>query len=549
MILNGSQILMECLLEQNVDVIFGYPGGSVLNIYDQLYYYKDKITHILTSHEQAAAHAADGYARSTGKIGVCLATSGPGATNLVTGIATAYMDSVPIVCITGNVNTSLLGKDSFQEVDITGLTMSITKHNYIVKNVEDLADIVREAFFIAGSGRPGPVLIDIPKNVSAETTEFIKKPLKEMSHGRKISQDELLKLKKYIDSAKKPFVLVGGGAVRSGASDEVIKFAKTLKAPVSATFMGIGAYPAADEQYLGMIGMHGTKASNIAASKCDLFITLGARMNDRVIGNPNTFAKNAKFIHIDIDEAEINKNIKSHHHVIGDIKIILSQINEVMENNYSDEFLKEIQQYVIKSDIGNELIPKNIMAEIYNITKGEAIVATEVGQHQMWVGQHYPFSKPNQLISSGGFGTMGYGLGAAIGCAIGNKDKKIVHIAGDGCFRMNCNELAVVDYYKLPITTVIVNNSTLGMVRQWQQKLYGGRISQTTLDRGPDFVKLAESYGIKAKRVFSMEDFKKAFTEFYNDNEPGIIDLKIDIDALVTPMVAPGSSITEFLLD
>ncbi len=498
MLLTGAEIVVECLKEQGVDTVFGYPGGTILNVYDALYKHSNEITHILTSHEQGAAHAADGYARATGKVGVCMATSGPGATNLVTGIATAYMDSVPMVAITCNVNLPLLGKDSFQEVDIAGVTMPITKHGYIVKDVNILADTIRKAFAIAGSGRPGPVLVDITKDVTANQCEYTKMPAAEKIVKESDNEADIEKAVALIKAAKKPFIYVGGGAVISGAHEEVREFAEKAGAPVCDTLMGKGVYDGRDARYTGMIGMHGTKTSNFGVSECDLLIALGARFSDRVVGNPKKFAEHAKVLHIDIDAAEIDKNIRTHVSVTGDLKEVLQKINSRLEKQEHADWLAHImelkEKYPLNYDASVLSCPY-IMEELDRITDGQAIITTDVGQHQMWAAQYYKYSKPRTFLSSGGLGTMGYGLGACIGAKVGNPDKICVNIAGDGCFRMNMNELATASRYNIPIIQIVINNHVLGMVRQWQTLFYEKRYSQTILQDKVDFCKVAEGLG------------------------------------------------------
>ena len=564
-----SQILMECLLEQGVETVLGYPGGPIRHIYDEfeLHGYKDTIRHILTAHEQGASHAADGYARSTGKVGVCFATSGPGATNLTTGIATAYYDSSPVVFITCNVSENLIGKDSFQEVDITGITMPITKCNYLVKDPNALADIVREAFAIARSGRPGPVLIDIAKNVTATEADYEYLPLSEhASHGRlaamlrRASHDlktpepdhgDIEKLLAMIEEAKRPLVLVGGGVIRSrGAVPEFRRFFETLNAPVASTIMGGGACPGNHKLFTGMIGMHGSHASNLAADNCDLLIAIGCRFSDRVATDPATFARNAKIVHIDIDRAEIDKNVTTDHHLIGDARRVLELLNEGLPaHDYPEwkEFVFSQKEVPLKVD--DILHPHEILETIQKVTDGDAIIATDVGQHQMWSAQYYHFSRPGQLITSGGFGTMGFGLGAAMGAKLGNPDKVVVQCTGDGCFRMNCHELCTVEHYDIPIITVIFDNGTLGMVRQWQNLIYNKRFSQTDLDRGPDFVKLADAYGIAGYRAGTQAEFEEAFRAAVASGKAAVIDCAIDIDAMVHPMVPGGAPVTDFVLD
>ena len=550
--LTGSEILVECLKEQGVDTVFGYPGGAILNIYDALYKHSGEIKHILTSHEQGAAHAADGYARATGKVGVCMATSGPGATNLVTGIATAYMDSVPMVAITANVTLPLLGKDSFQEVDIAGVTMPITKHGYIVKNVEILADTIRKAFHIARSGRPGPVLIDITKDVTAATCEYTPVTIQPEERVTRYTREELMLVAEMIHKAKKPYIYLGGGAIISGASAEVAEFAELIDAPVCDTLMGKGAFDGRSERYTGMIGMHGTKTSNLGVSECDLLVALGARFSDRVTGNPKKFAENARIIQLDVDAAEINKNIRVDASLVGDLKKTLTELNACLSKQEHPEWMAHImelkEKYPLKYDDENLSCPY-IMQEIDRVTNGEAIITTDVGQHQMWSIQHFHFDYPGQLLTSGGFGTMGFGLGAAMGAKMGNPDKPVVLCTGDGCFRMNCHELATVEHYHLPIITVVFNNGTLGMVRQWQHLIYGERYSQTDLDRGPDFVKLANAYGIGGARCATQAEFEAALKKAVASGEPWVIECAIDKDAMVHPMVPGGAPVTDFLLD
>ena len=547
--LTGAEIVIECLKEQGVDTVFGYPGGAILNVYDALYKHSDEICHILTSHEQGAAHAADGYARATGKVGVCLATSGPGATNLVTGIATAYMDSIPVVAITCNVGVSLLGKDSFQEIDIAGITMPITKHNYIVKDVDKLADTIRKAFLIARTGRPGPVLIDIPKDVTANLSEYQKVEIDGTDIQRKkIDEDEIETAVKMIQRAKKPYIFVGGGAVLSGASESLIEFAHKIDAPVADSLMGKGAFPGTDELYSGMLGMHGTKASNFGVSRCDLLVVVGARFSDRVTGNAKKFAHHAKILQIDIDPAEIDKNILTDASVTGDIKEVLTILNEKVEQQSHEEWKLQIEEYKEKHPLTYHpegLTGPYIVEEIYRQTNGDAIITTEVGQHQMWAAQFYKYTKPRTLLTSGGLGTMGYGLGASLGAKIGMPDKTVVNIAGDGCFRMNMNEIATAARYNIPIIQVVVNNHVLGMVRQWQTLFYEKRYSATVLNDAVDFVKLAEAMGAVGIRAATREEFQKAFQEALAMGKPVVIDCQIDSDEKVWPMVAPGAAISE----
>ena len=552
MLLNGSEIIIECLKEQGVDTVFGYPGGAILNLYDELYKHSDEIHHVLTSHEQGAAHAADGYARATGKVGVCFATSGPGATNLVTGIATAHMDSVPIIAITCNVALPLLGKDSFQEIDISGITMPITKHNFIVKNIKDLAETIRRAFVIAKSGRPGPVLIDIPKDITAPNNKYEYMPMKPIPVGRvkkDITEKALKDAVKLIDKAKKPVIFVGGGAVLSGASKELKKFVELVDAPVCDTLMGKGAFDGTDERYTGMLGMHGCKASNLSVSECDLLIAIGSRFSDRVLGNPDKFASKAKILQFDVDPAEINKNIIADHAIIGDIKEILSRINKLLTGNSHETWMKHVKELSEKYPLtipDEGLSGQYIVAETYRQTKGDAIITTEVGQHQMWTAQFYKFKKPHQLLTSGGLGTMGYGLGAAIGAKTGKPEKTVINFAGDGCFRMNMNEMATASRERLPIIEIILNNHVLGMVRQWQTIFYEKRYSATILDDGVDYVKLAEAMGAKGYRVTTKEEFSSVLSEAMRSEKPVLIDCIIDSDDKVWPMVAPGAPINEF---
>ena len=547
--LTGAEIVIECLKEQGVDTVFGYPGGAILNVYDALYKHSDEICHILTSHEQGAAHAADGYARATGKVGVCLATSGPGATNLVTGIATAYMDSIPVVAITCNVGVSLLGKDSFQEIDIAGITMPITKHNYIVKDVDKLADTIRKAFLIARTGRPGPVLIDIPKDVTANLSEYQKVEIDVTDIQRKkIDEDEIETAVKMIQRAKKPYIFVGGGAVLSGASESLVEFAHKIDAPVADSLMGKGAFPGTDELYSGMLGMHGTKASNFGVSQCDLLVVVGARFSDRVTGNAKKFAHHAKILQIDIDPAEIDKNILTDASVTGDIKEVLIILNEKVEQQSHEEWKQQIEEYKEKHPLTYHpegLTGPYIVEEIYRQTNGDAIITTEVGQHQMWAAQFYKYTKPRTLLTSGGLGTMGYGLGASLGAKMGMPDKTVVNVAGDGCFRMNMNEIATAARYNIPIIQVVVNNHVLGMVRQWQTLFYEKRYSATVLNDAVDFVKLAEAMGAVGIRAATREEFQKAFQEALVMGRPVVIDCQIDSDEKVWPMVAPGAAISE----
>ena len=547
--MTGAQIVIECLKEQGVDTVFGYPGGTILNIYDELYKHQGEIRHVLTSHEQGAAHAADGYARSTGKVGVCLATSGPGATNLVTGIATAQMDSIPVVAITCNVGLPLLGKDSFQEVDIAGVVMPITKHSFIVKDVTKLAKTIRRAFVIAKSGRPGPVLVDIPKDITANTTEFkpyVPTPVK--PYTAEIRQEDIDCAVEMIKQAKCPFLFVGGGAVASSAWEEVRKLSHNLQIPVTDSLMGKGVFSGEDPYYTGMLGMHGTKASNLGVTKCDLLIAVGARFSDRVIGNPRNFARNAKVIHIDVDAAEINKNILVDCSIVGDAKEILKQLNGRLSPCQREEWIHYIEQLKEKYPLKYRqegLTGPAIIEELYRQTKGNAIIVTEVGQHQMWAAQYYKYNMPRTFLSSGGLGTMGYGLGAAIGAKMGNPDKIVINVAGDGCFRMNMNEIATATRNNMPLIQVVVNNQVLGMVRQWQTLFYEGRYSNTVLQDKVDFVKLAEAMGAVGIRVTTKKELPKAIAKAIELNTTVVLDCMIDSDDKVFPMVPAGANIED----
>jgi len=552
--LNGSEILMECLLEQGVDTIFGYPGGKVINIYDALYKYSDRITHYLTSHEQGASHAADGYARATGKVGVCLATSGPGATNIVTGIATAYMDSVPMVAITGNVSTNDLGKDSFQEVDITGITMPITKHNFIVKDIATLADVVRRAFYIAREGRPGPVLIDITVDVTVKTYEYeYKAPIHiERSTGY-IRKNDLEAAKLLIEASVKPLVYIGGGVISASATEQLLQFVKKIDAPVCSSLMGLGAFPASHERFTGMIGMHGTKTSNMAATECDLLIAIGARFSDRVVSNLSRFAPNAKVLHIDVDHAEVNKNVRTFASVIGDAAEILERLLKIVEKRENGEWLSKInewkKQYPVAYKKDSTLKPQYILERISELTNHDAVITTEVGQHQMWACHYIKHERPRHFLSSGGLGTMGFGLGASIGAKVGRPDKVVFNIAGDGCFRMNSIELATAVEYNIPVIIVILNNRTLGMVRQWQSLFYDGRYSQTNIDRATDFVALAKAYKAEAFNITKPEEVDEVILQAIKLNRPVVINCEIDKDEKVFTKVAPGAGIDEKILE
>lgn len=567
--LNGAAILIECLIEQNVGTVFGFPGGAVLPIYDELYKRQDRIQHVLTAHEQHAGHAADGYARASGKTGVCIATSGPGATNLVTPIATAYMDSSPVVFITGNVPQSLMGTDSFQEADISGMTMPITKHNYLVTRVEKLADTIREAFYIARSGRPGPVLIDIPKDVQIAETEYepvlgdalipklsAKHPTAQLRpEGEALerykvkAEPRLEKAAQLIAEAHKPLIYCGGGVTISGAEDELAAFADRIDAPVVSTLMGLGTLPADNPRMLGMLGMHGTHAANIAMQRCDLLIAVGVRFSDRALGNAETFAAQAKVLHIDIDRAEINKNVSTTLHITGDARIVLELLLARVSPKSHEQWMRQARS-MMEEYLSDELFePRKILRQMAAIAP-EMTVATDVGQHQMWTAQHFPFLRPRQLITSGGLGTMGFGLGAAMGAAASDPEgRPVALVTGDGSFRMNLTELSTIGYYGIPVIIVIFNNGTLGMVRQWQTLFFGHRYSQTTLDRGPDFMKLADAYGLSGTRVHTVEAFTAAFRKAVEEKKPCIIECMLDIDEMVAPMVAPGSPIDSFCLN
>lgn len=558
----GARVVIECLAEQGVNTVFGYPGGAILNIYDELYKHKERIRHILTAHEQGAAHAADGYARATGKTSVVLATSGPGATNLVTGIATAYMDSVPLVAITCNVSCSLLGKDSFQEVDITGITMPITKHNYIVRDPAMLAHTIREAFFIARTGRPGPVLIDIPKDVTAATIDYEPADISQFEAGeiasRRVavtatpSDEEIQAAADMINAAQRPFIYAGGGVIISDASGELLAAAEKCSIPVAVSLMGKTAFPSQHELCCGMIGMHGTKAANMAANQCDLYIALGARFSDRVISNPARFAQNSKVLHIDIDPAEIDKNIRTERSLVGSVKDILTRLLPLLHERSMSGWNAQVAEWKRHLPPAYQkttpLHPKFVCEKIHELLGDDTIITTEVGQHQMWAAQFYPFSKPRTFLTSGGLGTMGFGTGAAIGAQLAFPERRVVHIAGDGSFRMNCNELATISHYNVPVIIIVVNNGVLGMVRQWQNLFYDKRYSETTLDFAPDFVKLAQAYGIDGYRAAAEDSFVQAFTQAISERKPAVIDCNMYIDEMVLPMVPPGKPLDELLL-
>ncbi len=569
--INGSQIVIECLIEQGVDTVFGYPGGCILNIYDELYKNSDRIKHILTAHEQGASHAADGYARATGKVGVCMATSGPGATNLVTGIATAYMDSIPIVAITCNVGKALLGRDSFQEIDITGVTMPITKHNFLVKDIKDLAQTIREAFLIAKSGRPGPVLIDILKDVTALNVLYDFEPCKnpdelalEALNGTKFkravtvplaAENDIKKAAQLINNSERPVIYAGGGVKISGAEEELLKFAEKASIPVSESLMGRDLMPSSHPLCTWMVGMHGTYASNMAITEADLVIALGARFSDRVYGDSSEFAKKAKILHIDIDPAEINKNIQTDASIVGDVKDVLKKLLPLVEKKEHKDWIKQVNEWkktypsCYDKNPSDSINPKFICEHIHEVVGDDCFITTEVGQHQMWTAQFYPFGKKRRFVTSGGLGTMGYGTGAAIGISLSKTGSRVVHIAGDGSFRMNCNELATISHYNLPIVIVVENNNALGNVRMWQRLFYGKRFSQTTLDFGPDWVKLAESYGIKGYRAKNAKECAKVFDEAFKSGKAAVIDAKVDKNEMVLPMVPGGKPVYNMILE
>ena len=548
--LTGAEIIIECLKEQGVDTVFGYPGGAILNVYDALYKHKDEITHVLTSHEQGASHAADGYARATGKVGVCFATSGPGATNLVTGIATAYMDSVPVVAITCNVGNALLGKDSFQEVDIAGIVMPVTKHSYIVKDITKLADTLRNAFYIAKSGRPGPVLVDVTKDVTGTLFEYSpRRPATINRETENIRKEDVDTAVEMIRASKKPYIFVGGGSVISGASKEITELAHKLQAPVCDSLMGKGAFSGEDPLYTGMLGMHGTKTSDLGVTQCDLLIVLGARFSDRVTGNAKTFAKQAKILQLDVDAAEIDKNVKVDASIVGDVRESLRRILEKLpEDIPHPEWIEHIQEMKAKYPLSydhSQLTGPYIIEKLYELTNGEAIISTDVGQHQMWAAQYYKYKEPRTFLTSGGLGTMGYGLGAAIGAKMGRPDKIVVNIGGDGCFRMNMNEIATAVRCRKPLIQIVMNNHVLGMVRQWQTLFYGQRYSHTVLDDAVDFVKIAEGMGAKAIRITKMEEVEPVLKEALNSDGTVVLDCWIDQDLSVFPMVPAGANLDD----
>lgn len=554
---NGSDIIIECLVEQGVDTVFGYPGGAVLYVYDALYKNTDRITHVITAHEQAASHAADGYARTTGKTGVVIATSGPGATNLVTGIATAYMDSIPMVAITGNVGTSLLGLDSFQEVDICAITKSVTKKNYQVKNVEELADTIREAFYIANHGRKGPVLIDVPKDISAKICEFENKPVRKISKLVSESCDKQIdEAVKIIEESKRPFIYAGGGVVSCDAVEEMAEFVSKLDAPVSLSLMGQCAFDNSKENFIGMLGMHGTKTAALTLAECDLMIVLGSRFSDRVSCNPKTFGEGTKILHIEIDPKEIGKNIAVTKSIQGDLAYILSKLNSKISQHENKEWLEKVYGWkaeyplhMVPFEDEQEVLPSDVLAELDNLTDGSAIITTEVGQHQMWAAQYYNFKQPRSFASSGGLGTMGYGLGSAIGSKVANSDRTVVNIAGDGSFFMNCNELSSLAKHKIPVIELVFNNNVLGMVRQWQRLFYDKRFSQTNIDRGTDYMKLAEAFGIKGFIINRKSDIQPILKQAIECNEPCLIDVRINKDINVLPMVPAGADVYEPIME
>ena len=549
---NGATILMECLLEQQVDTVFGYPGGAVLNIYDALYAYRDRIRHVMTAHEQGAAHAADGYARATGRVGVCIATSGPGATNLVTGIATAYMDSVPMVAITGNVAVPLLGRDSFQEVDITGITMPVTKHNFIVKHVEELADTVRKAFLIARSGRPGPVLIDIPKDVTGAQTEYEPLPREPRRTPAPPKEERLRMTLELLSSCRKPLIYFGSGVILSEAEKPLLELAEKADIPVCASMMGLGGFPAGHRLWLGMVGMHGTLAANRAARECDLLLVCGARFSDRVAGSRNGFAPNAQVVHLDIDHAEFDKNVPAAVRVAGDLSDSLAALAARMAPADHTPWVDSITALRLEpaaAPVDPDSIPDPlaILQTLRRLTPDDTIVATDVGQHQMWTAQHFPFTQPRTLLTSGGLGTMGYGLGAAIGAQCGMPERRVVLISGDGSFHMNLNELTTLASYELPVVVLVMNNQVLGMVRQWQKVFYENRFSSTDPHRKTDLVKLAEAFGCTGLRIARASDILPVLQAALDKRGPVVVDCRISPDANVLPMIPPGGTVEDMI--
>lgn len=558
----GARILIDTLLAHGVDTVFGYPGGAILPVYDELYKHSDRIHHILTSHEQGAAHAADGYARVSGKVGVCLATSGPGATNLTTGIATAYMDSSPVVYITANVVSSQIGTDSFQEVDIVGITMPVTKYNWFVRSTEELAPTLHKAFTLAVSDRPGPVLVDVPKDVLQRAIEIGELPFYTQSSQQSCAdpaqdylaqhEEELKNALSLISQSKRPFILLGGGVMRSGAYEEIQTLAERLRCPVACTLLGLGAFPADHPQYAGNFGMHGNRQANIASSNADLFIAVGTRFNDRISSDAKKFLSGTKLLHIDIDAAEIGKNISAHHALVGDAAVVLrALLGRLPAQNRDGEWLREsLFEKFEKNELGDcrELAPAPVLRALRKTFGEDALITTDVGQHQMWVAQYVPFNKPNTLVTSGGLGTMGFGLGAAIGAAAGQPERRVILVTGDGSFRMNLTELSTAVAEGMPIVVLIMNNGVLGMVRQWQTLFYGNRYSQTTLERGPDFALLAQAYGMKSFTPQSFDEYEQALTWCRENPVPVLIDCRIGQDEMVTPMVAPGSKLTDFIL-
>ena len=553
--LNGSEIIAECLLEQGVDTVFGYPGGAVLNIYDALYKYSDKITHILSAHEQGAAHAADGYARTTGKCGVVIATSGPGATNLVTGIATAYMDSIPMVAITGNVSNDLLARDSFQEVDITGITLPITKHNFIVKNVRDLANVIRKAFRIAMSGRKGPVLIDIPKDVTGAKCEYTPEVPEVITNPLISAPWDFENAAKAINASKRPLIYMGGGVVSADAEKQLLAFAEKIDCPVATSIMGLGGFPSSHRLFIGTIGMHGGYETGKATDNCDLILAVGARFSDRVAGDREKFGKDAVIIQLDIDKAEINKNVRIDHSLVGDLKDTLAALTDAVDSKKHDEWTAQVAEWAKKSAVTetphseNYAHPYHIIDAVRSLAKDDDIIVTDVGQHQMWVSQKYRFEQPRRWCTSGGLGTMGYGMGAAIGSSVANPGKRVVLFTGDGSFHMNLNELATVCSYQLPVVVVVLNNTVLGMVRQWQKLFYGNRFSQTDPHRKTDFAAVAEAFCVKGMHIRNDEEAEAVLQEAFSQNGPVVIDCRISPDENVLPMIPPGKTVDDMITE